>query len=66
MAVGGLTYLTIPLRSPEGYRANDAAAADLTGDGRYEIIVHFVRVGRDNAHDGLTTEPIAHAYTLDG
>jgi rhamnogalacturonan endolyase len=59
-------YLAIPLQAPAGYRANDASAADLTGDGRYEIIVHLVGEGRDNAHDGLTTEPIFHAYTLEG
>lgn len=59
-------YLSIPLQAPEGYRANDASAADLTGDGRFEIVVHLVGVGRDNAHDGITTEAIFHAYTLEG
>lgn len=59
-------YLSIPLRTPEGYHPNDASVGDLDGDGEYEIVVHMVGRGRDNAHRGLTTEPILHAYKLDG
>ncbi|WP_199856482.1 rhamnogalacturonan lyase [Lunatibacter salilacus] len=59
-------YLSIPLRTPVGYTANDASVGDLTGDGRYEIVVHMTGVGKDNSQKGMTDEPILHAYTLDG
>lgn len=59
-------YLSIPLQTPDRYSPGDCSAADLDGDGAYEIIVHMVGIGRDNAHDGLTTPPIFHAYKLDG
>lgn len=59
-------YLSIPLRTPEGYTANDASVGDLTGDGRYEIVVHMTGLGKDNSQKGITDEPILHAYTLDG
>jgi rhamnogalacturonan endolyase len=59
-------YLSIPLRTPEGYTANDASVGDLTGDGRYEIVVHMTGRGKDNSQKGMTDEPILHAYTLDG
>lgn len=59
-------YLSIPLQTPERYSPSDCSAADLDGDGAYEIIVHMVGIGRDNAHAGLTTPPIFHAYKLDG
>lgn len=61
-----LPYLSIPLQTPEGYTPNDASAADLDGDGNYEIILHQVGRGADNAFSGLTTEPIFQAYKLDG
>ena len=59
-------YLSIPLKTPERYSPNDCSAADLDGDGQYEIVVHMSGVGRDNAHNGITTEPILQAYKLDG
>jgi rhamnogalacturonan endolyase len=59
-------YLSIPLRTPAGYSPNDASVGDLDGDGEYEIVLHQVGVGRDNAHSGMTTEPILQAYKLDG
>ena len=59
-------YISIPLRTPERYSPNDCSVGDLDGDGEYEIIVHMVGVGRDNAHKGLTTDPIFQAYKLDG
>lgn len=59
-------YLSIPLRTPEGYTANDASVGDLTGDGRYEIVVHMTGVGKDNSQKGITDKPIIHAYSLDG
>ena len=42
-------YLEIPLQTPPGYTPNDASAADLDGDGEYEIVVHMTGRGRDNA-----------------
>lgn len=59
-------YLSIPLQTPDGYHANDASVGDLDGDGQYEIIVHMVGRGRDNSQSGITTEPVLHAYKIDG
>ncbi len=59
-------YLSIPLQSPDGYHANDASTGDLDGDGQLDLVVHMVGRGRDNSQSGLTTEPILHAYKLDG
>ena len=35
-------YLPIPLQTPTGYRPHDASAADLDGDGEYELVLHQV------------------------
>ncbi len=59
-------YLSIPLQTPDGYHPNDASVGDLDGDGQYEIVIHMVGRGRDNSQSGVTTEPILHAYKLDG
>jgi len=59
-------YLTIPLRTPEGYRPNDASVGDLDGDGVYEIVLHQTGRSRDNASGGMTDPPILEAYRLDG
>ncbi len=59
-------YLTIPLRTPEGYSPNDASVGDLDGDGEYEIVLHQASRGRDNSQRGRTGEPILEAYKLDG
>ncbi|ERM83218.1 hypothetical protein P872_16985 [Rhodonellum psychrophilum GCM71 = DSM 17998] len=59
-------YLSIPLRTPKGYTPNDASVGDLTGDGKYEIVVHMTGSGKDNSQKGITDEPILHAYTLEG
>lgn len=59
-------YLTIPLRTPPGYTPNDASAADLDGDGQYEIILHQTGRGKDNSQSGITDPPIFQAYKLDG
>lgn len=65
-AVWKQNYLTIPLRTPEGYRPNDASVGDLDGDGAYEIVLHQAGRSRDNASRGMTDPPILEAYRLDG
>jgi len=59
-------YLSIPLKTPEGYTPNDASAGDLDGDGEYEIVLHQTKDGRDNSQGGITGEPVLQAYKLDG
>ncbi len=59
-------YFEIPLQTPRGYTPNDASAADLDGDGEYEIVIHMAGRGRDNAQAGATDPPILHAYRPDG
>ncbi|MEO8253696.1 MAG: rhamnogalacturonan lyase [Flavobacterium sp.] len=59
-------YLSIPLKTIEGYTPNDLSVGDLDGDGRYELILHMTSQGKDNSFKGLTDPPIFQAYTLDG
>ncbi len=59
-------YLSIPLKTPEGYSANDASVGDLDGDGEYEIIIHMAGRGKDNSQAGFTDPPIFQAYKLNG
>jgi rhamnogalacturonan endolyase len=59
-------YLSIPLRTPAGYSANDASVGDMDGDGEYEIVIHLVGRGRDNSQAGITTPPIFQCYKLNG
>jgi rhamnogalacturonan endolyase len=59
-------YLSIPLKTPAGYTPNDASAADLDGDGEYEIVLHQTGRGRDTPANGLTDEPIFQAYKQNG
>jgi rhamnogalacturonan endolyase len=59
-------FVEIPLKAPQGYRAGDASAGDLDGDGDYELVVHMGGRGRDNAQAGPTDPPILHAYKFDG
>jgi rhamnogalacturonan endolyase len=60
------TYLSIPLKTPEGYAANDASVGDLDGDGEYEIIIHLTGRGKDNSQAGITDPPIFQAYKMNG
>jgi rhamnogalacturonan endolyase len=81
-------YLSIPIEPPPPgvtpigasyiYTAHEASAADLDGDGRYEIIlkwdpadpskgpVTWPNNAQDNAFDGYTGPVYIDAYTLDG
>ena len=66
MAVWSEGFLEIPLQTPVGYSPNDASVGDLDGDGQYELVIHMTGKGHDNSHTGLTTDPIFHAYEMDG
>ncbi|MDC8832494.1 rhamnogalacturonan lyase [Alteromonas gilva] len=69
-------YLSIPLIKPrdgfiEGnrfsYVANDGSAADLDGDGRYEVLVQWEPTNsKDNSQSGATGDVLLDAYTLEG
>ncbi len=69
-------YLSIPIdkpspaHTPDGnvyqYTANDAAVADLDGDGEYEIILRWDANGKDNSHKGYTGKVYLDAYKLNG
>jgi rhamnogalacturonan endolyase len=59
-------YLEIPIQPISEYRAGDASIADLDGDGEYEIVLHQVSHGRDNAFAGITGTPVFDAYEMDG
>lgn len=73
-------YLRVPLQPPPGgtvssgpetssytYTANDASAADLDGDGQYELVLKWEPTNaRDNGSNGLTGPVLLDAYKLDG
>ncbi|WP_460557629.1 rhamnogalacturonan lyase [Hymenobacter daeguensis] len=73
-------YLRLPLQPPPGgtasggpetsaytYTANDASAADLDGDGQYEIVLKWEPTNaHDNSQAGLTGPVMLDAYKLDG
>src|SRR5688572_25097323 len=59
-------YLTVPLQTPQGYAPGDCSAADLDGDGGFDLVVHMTGRGRDNSQKGQTDPPILQGYKLDG
>lgn len=69
-------YFSIPLDKPAdttlpdgktySYTANDAAVADVDGDGEYEIILRWDANGKDNSHKGYTGKVYLDAYKLNG
>ena len=70
-------YIPVPLQQPDGgqspdgrryrYMANDASAADVDGDGQYELIVTWEPTNaHDNAHAGFTAPTLFDCYCLDG
>ncbi len=70
------SFLRIPLDKPMdrkiddvdyGYIANDASAADLNGDGQYEIILKWEPSNsKDNSQAGVTGNVLIDAYALEG
>lgn len=70
-------YLQIPLQQPAGgttpdgvnytYSPNDASAADLDGDGEYEIILKWdPSNSKDNSQSGYTGNVFIDAYKING
>ncbi len=70
-------YLNIPLQPPTGgttadgvpytYSANDCSAADLDGDGEYEIVLKWDPTNaKDNSQSGFTGNVFLDAYKLNG
>jgi rhamnogalacturonan endolyase len=60
-----LPYLSVPLQPPEGAQPGDASAADLDGDGHYDLVVKFEQRGRDNSQGGPTGTTFLQGYKLD-
>ncbi len=61
--------LDVPAQGVNGgaYSPNDGSAGDLTGDGRYEIVLKWSpRNSRDNSHRGVSDQVLIDAYTLGG
>ncbi|WP_084546891.1 RICIN domain-containing protein [Glycomyces arizonensis] len=69
-------YFDVPIQRPAGgsnpsgsysYEANDTSAADLDGDGVYELIVKWDPTNaHDNVHEGYTGNVYLDAYRLNG
>ncbi len=59
-------YISIPLRTPTGYSANDASVGDMDGDGNYEVVIHLTGSAKDNSQAGITDPPIFQCYKMDG
>ncbi|HET9746973.1 MAG TPA: hypothetical protein VFP97_14750, partial [Chitinophagaceae bacterium] len=66
LAANAKPYLSIPLKTPAGYSANDASVGDMDGDGVYEIVIHMTGRARDNSQAGITDPPVFQCYKLDG
>ena len=62
------TYLRVPLSAPSNnYTANDASAADLDGDGEYELILKWEpNDAKDNSQAGVTSPVFLDGLKLDG
>jgi len=59
-------YISIPLRAPTGYSANDASIGDMDGDGVYEVVIHLTGRAKDNSQAGITDPPVFQCYKLNG
>lgn len=76
-AVWRQPFLAVPLDKPQDgvtpdgqpytYEVNDGSAADLDGDGQYELLVKWQPSNaHDNAHAGFTGNTYLYAYRLEG
>ena len=65
-------YRSIPLDMPQpqsgepNYTPNDGSAADVDGDGEYEIVLKLEQNPKDNVHEDDTYNTVLDAYKLDG
>jgi len=59
-------FLTIPVKTIPNYTIGDGTAADLDGDGQYEIIIKRENNPKDNSQPGITGQTKLEAYKLDG
>ncbi len=67
LSYNGTTSTTYSNGESYRYFPNDCSAADLDGDGEYEIIVKWQPTNwKDNAHWGITGPTYIDAYKLDG
>lgn len=67
----GNKFLKVPLKRPTGsgctYTPNDCSAADVDGDGEYEIIMKWdPSNAKDNSQDGKTGNVYIDCYKLNG
>lgn len=60
-----LPYLRVPLTLPDGAMPGDASAADLDGDGHYDIVLKLEQRGRDNSLAGATGTTFLQGYKLE-
>jgi rhamnogalacturonan endolyase len=66
LAANAKPYVSIPLKTPAGYSANDASVGDMDGDGEYEIVIHLTGRAKDNSQKGITDPPIFQCYKQAG
>ena len=59
-------YISLKVKERTGYYLNDATAADLDGDGEYELIVKRCYGGSDKYATSCTQFSYFEAYKLDG
>src|SRR5688572_3092961 len=59
-------HISIQLKTPTGYSANDASVGDMDGDGVYEIVIHLAGRAKDNSQAGITDPPVFQCYKMNG
>lgn len=66
IAADSKPYLSVKLDLPENYKPNDASAADLDGDGQYDLVLKSEIGGKDNSQSGVTEPVLLDGLKLDG
>lgn len=66
LAANAKPYVSIPLKTPTGYSANDASVGDVDGDGVYEVFIHLTGRAKDNSQAGITDPPVIQCYKMNG